>query len=350
MKHGEQASGPNEAIESGSAGRRPAVLGDPPNTSFCHFLARQAARWRFVPRCFRWVAENSPRVAHATDLTASFCLEELHPSPDLRCTSQLTRHLQTAGMVLLASVLIGYAVTPSDQGNPYDAIVGRNVFSLKPPPPPPNPEDLIKKDPPPKIRLQGLTTILGRRQVLFKSQTPAKPGQPAKDESYVLSEGERQGEIEVVAIDENAGTVKFNNHGTPETLNMKDDADKPVLGAAPPPVTAPPGGVPRPVPGVPQPAGAVNPVRPAPGSVTTFGGSPGSIPQRQIRGTSVTAGGLPAGLSSPARTTQQSGQQSLTPEQQVVIMEVQREHNRGNPNFPPLPPTPYAPTPPPLPQ
>lgn len=260
----------------------------------------------------------------------------------------VSRRLATA--IILASTFRAFAVTPNDAGNPYDAIVGRNVFSLKPPPPPPNPEDLIKKDPPPKIRLQGLTTILGRRQVLFKSQTPAKPGQPAKDESYVLSEGERQGEIEVLAIDENAGTIKFKNHGIEETLNMKDDADKPVLGAAPPPVTAPPGGVPRPVPGVPQPAGAVNPVMPAPGSVTTIGGSPSSIPQRQIRGAGGAAGGLPAGFQNPVRQAQDATQQPLTPEQQVLIMEVQREHNKGNPSFPPLPPTPLSPTPPPLPQ
>ncbi|MCW5551146.1 MAG: hypothetical protein KIS67_03160 [Verrucomicrobiae bacterium] len=240
------------------------------------------------------------------------------------------------------------AVTPNDAGNPYEAIVGRNVFSLKPPPPPPNPEDLVKKDPPPKIRLQGLTTILGRRQVLFKSQTPAKPGQPAKDESYVLSEGERQGEIEVVAIDENAGTVKFNNHGTVETLNMKDDADKPVLGAAPPPVTAPPGGVTRPVAGVPTPVAAANPVAPVPGGVVTLGGRPGSIPQRTIRGGGSSATSLASGLQFQTQQTTQVPQKVLTPEEQIVLMEVQREQNRNNPAFPPLPPTPLSP--PPIPQ
>lgn len=270
------------------------------------------------------------------------------PATIIRTSSAVASALTTA--IVIASIYCSFAVTPNDAGNPYETIVGRNVFSLKPPPPPPNPEDLIKKDPPPKIRLQGLTTILGRRQVLFKSQTPAKPGQPAKDESFVLSEGERQGEIEVVAIDENAGTVKFNNHGTVETLNMKDDADKPVLGAAPPPVTPPPGVVPRPAASVPRPVAAVNPVVPAPGSVTTFGGSSGTIPQRQIRGTLGVTGGLPTGLSNPSRTPHISEQQSLTPEQQIAIMEVQRELNKSNPNFPPLPPTPYAPTPPPLPQ
>lgn len=275
-------------------------------------------------------------------------LEQMRRSTTLIRISRAGPSALTTAIVM-TSICCSFAVTPNDLSSPYERIVGRNVFSLKPPTPPPNPEDLVKKEPPPKIRLQGLTTILGRRQVLFKSQTPAKPGQPAKDESYVLSEGERQGEIEVVAIDENAGTVKFNNHGTVETLNMKDDADKPVLGAAPPTVTAPPGGVPRPVSGVPTPVTVANPLVPTPGGVTTFGGGSG-IPQRQIRGTTGTTGGLPAGLSNPSRTPHISEQQSLTPEQQIVVMEVQREHNKSNPNFPPLPPTPYAPTPPPLPQ
>ncbi len=264
-----------------------------------------------------------------------------------RRTATMYHTSRTAPSILSAAVILGsiycsLAFTPNDPGNPYEAIAGRNVFSLKPPPPPPNPEDLIKKDPPPKIRLQGLTTILGRRQVLFKSQTPAKPGQPAKDESYVLSEGERQGEIEVVAIDENAGTVKFNNHGTVETLNMKDDADKPVLGAAPPPVTALPGGAPRPVTGVPAPVVAANPVAPVPGGVVTLGGSSGAIPQRTIRGASSMGGAPASGLNNPAGTRQPSPQNVLTPDEQMVIMEVQRERNKNNPNFPPLPPTPLT--------
>jgi len=44
--------------------------------------------------------------------------------------------------------------------------------------------------------------------------------------SCVLSEGERQGEIEVLEIDGRAGTVKFSNHGTVQTLNLKTDGDR----------------------------------------------------------------------------------------------------------------------------
>lgn len=274
---------------------------------------------------------------------SEYFTEQMQPARYMQFSSWIIFRGFITVTVLLGSVYGSFAFTPDDAGNPYRAIVGRNVFSLKPPPPPPNPEDLVKRDPPPKIRLQGLTTILGRRQVLFKTQSSAKPGQPAKDESFVLSEGERQGEIEVLAIDENAGTIKFKNHGIEETLNMKDDADKPVLGAAPPPVTAPPGAVPRPVPGVPQPAGAVNPVMPTPGSVTTIGGVPGSIPQRTIRGASPVTGAAAAGFNSPVGAKEQSPSVVLTPDEQVLIMEVQRERNKNNPNYPPLPPTPLTP-------
>ena len=43
----------------------------------------------------------------------------------------------------------------------------------------------------------GIMSIFGQLQVLFKVAIPAKAEQPAKDESYILSEGQRQDEIEV---------------------------------------------------------------------------------------------------------------------------------------------------------
>jgi hypothetical protein len=63
-------------------------------------------------------------------------------------------------------------------------------------------------------------SIFGRLQVLFKTAGTAKPGQPAKDEFYILSEGQRQDEIEVIRIDEKASLVTFNNHGTVQELPL----------------------------------------------------------------------------------------------------------------------------------
>lgn len=130
---------------------------------------------------------------------------------------------------LLGVLVLGansHAARASTKENPYaKAIIGRNAFSLKaatlativdPPRPPP-----------PRITLQGMTTICGRPQVLIKVLMPSRPGEPAKEISCVLSEGERQGEIEVLEIDDRSGTVQFNNHGTGQTLNLKDDGAQP---------------------------------------------------------------------------------------------------------------------------
>ena len=63
-------------------------------------------------------------------------------------------------------------------------------------------------------------SIFGQLQVLFKVAGTAKPGQPAKDEFYILSEGQRQDEIEVIHIDEKASLVTFNNHGTVQEIPL----------------------------------------------------------------------------------------------------------------------------------
>jgi hypothetical protein len=107
-----------------------------------------------------------------------------------------------SGLVLNAGTRAGDAVSPN---NPYAPIVVRNIFGLNPPPPvdaaPPG-------DPPPKITLNGIMSIFDHQlQVLFKVAGTAKPGQPAKDESYILSEGQRQDEIEVTHIDEKASST-----------------------------------------------------------------------------------------------------------------------------------------------
>jgi hypothetical protein len=92
---------------------------------------------------------------------------------------------------------------------------------------------------------------------LLKTTPSAKPGEPPKEKSYLLREGERQDDLEVLVIDENIGAVKVRCAGTEMTVNFKDNA---VATAAPaPPVPGPPGapatspGVPAARPGVPGP-------------------------------------------------------------------------------------------------
>jgi hypothetical protein len=68
-------------------------------------------------------------------------------------------------------------------------------------------------DPPPKITPNGIMTIFGRLQALFKVAAKVKPGQPPKEDAFVLAEGERQDGIEVKKINQPDGIVTFDNHG-----------------------------------------------------------------------------------------------------------------------------------------
>jgi hypothetical protein len=222
----------------------------------------------------------------------------------------------------LAVVATSEAVT--DGAGPYEKIVARNAFNLRPA----TPKDAaseVPEVPAPKITLQGISSILGTRKVLFKIQTAPMPGQPAKEQSYILSEGQREDEIEVLAIDENAGTVRFNNHSVMQTLDLKTDSAKPSGGGAPAPA---PGMVPRP--GVPPPMPTAGVPNPNQGGVTTLGGLR-NIPTRNLRTTPQAGGSAgaagPGALGSTAGTLQSTPQMqnSMTPEEQQILIEAQKD-------------------------
>ncbi len=157
----------------------------------------------------------------------------------------------TCGLgLLLAAALIGVAA-PSPSTNDYRGISSRNMFGLKPAQPtvvePPTP-------PLPKVILTGvITAILGNDRALLKEQiAPAGTGGAAREVSMILAEGQREGDIEVVEIDEQAETVRITNCGTPMTLTVEKDGAK--LPATRPPVAVPP--APPPSPPRPQGSGA----------------------------------------------------------------------------------------------
>ena len=221
----------------------------------------------------------------------------------------------------------------ASSGNPYGPIVVRNVFGLNPPGPvDPTPPG----DPPPKITPNGIMSIFGQLQVLFKV-APIKPGPNAKEESYVLSEGQQQDDIEVTQINEKAGVITFNNHGTVQTLPL---ANTPAL-------TTSPGG------------GASNPNFPIPGGgiPARFGGRPGGPGGGPGMGRShgpgssgdnSVPGGNPFSSSAAARSgtsAQQSTTPAMTPEERVIATEVQREmyRSQGNPIAGLIPPTALTP-------
>ena len=251
-----------------------------------------------------------------------------------------------SGLVLNAGARADDVVLPN---NPYAPIVVRNVFGLNPPQPV---DTNATQADLPKITPNGIMSIFGQLQVLFKIAGTAKPGQPAKDESYILSEGQRQDEIEVIQIDEKASLVTFNNHGTVQEL--------PLAKANPPVVNTPAAasGGPVPIQNFLAPNG-VN----SGGIPGHFGGrsasGPGAARNRGMGngGNNFNNGGnqnpnsqaIPMGGGSILQSTptgagysgQQQPQNTMTPEAQVIMMEAQRAQwqNEGNPAAAIIPPT-----------
>lgn len=234
------------------------------------------------------------------------------------------------------------AIAPDPPSDHYQGIQDRNAFALKPPPainnPPPPPPSL------PKLILTGITTILGNKRALLKAlplNTP--PGQTAKEESLILTEGQRQGNVEVLNIDENAGSVRVNNSGTVMTLTFEKDGAKltntpPVL---PSPTNAnlvPPALLPT---ALPNRAAGLNP-------------KPRSLPAREMRsqgvlGPSQTSvpnqtgaiGAVPA-VPNPAAIAPLP--QDLTPDEQAIVLELQRQSGGPPAVVSPATPQPGAPT------
>ena len=63
--------------------------------------------------------------------------------------------------------------------------------------------------PQPKVKLLGITTVLPHKRVILRVQFPARPGEAAREQTLILEEHQRIGEVEVLEIDESAGTVRL---------------------------------------------------------------------------------------------------------------------------------------------
>jgi hypothetical protein len=176
--------------------------------------------------------------------------------------------------------------------SPYQGIVERNVFGLKPPPPPPDPE--ASKPPPPRIFLQGITTFGGVKRALLKAQLPPKPGdKPTGEQSFILAEGQRDGDIEVLEIRTDGGvsSVKVNDFGTITNLTFEKDGIKGAPGAVPTP------GIP------PQP----RTVMAVPGAMGGPGGVPPPLGTRPLRGGAVSSQATGEGGNTPGLTGSGAG-------------------------------------------
>lgn len=243
----------------------------------------------------------------------------------------------SALLVVFFACAKGWADTKE---NPYEAIVERNPFGLKPPPPPPDPSTNAPPAvaaPLATVELTGITDILGNRRALLE----IVPGPGKQMIKPILAEGERVESVEVVAINMEKNEVTVKNGTVVSNLTFK--VVKATATAAAPAGTPPPAF-----------KGAANPLTPpihqavpqspyaqpsSRNSVMVGGGAP-SVPNpvTPVTPTGAVADGFRSIPSRNIRTTAPQGQPSL--EEHYIMTEL----NRGTHNLP-LPPTPLNPNP-----
>jgi len=247
------------------------------------------------------------------------------------------------GLVLIAGARAADPAPPDAllADNPYAPVVIRNVFGLNPPTTNDPNAEALAANPPLKITPNGIMDIFGQLQVLYK--VAPKPGQKdAKEESYILSEGQQQDDIEVIHINQKTGLITFNNHGTVQELPL---ANTPAVNT---PAPGPGGGGPGGGGGIPPRIGG-----PRFGSMGGGGGVIGGSGSsgrfgNQNRGagsgpsmnpdTTGASGGFSGG--GTASTTSQS-QSDISAEEQMVLIAAQhlKAQQEGHPSAPIFPPT-----------
>ena len=247
-----------------------------------------------------------------------------------------------SGLVLCASAR---ADNVASADNPYTPIVTRNIFGLKP--------VSVDDTPPadlPKITLNGIMSTLGKVQVLFKV-AGGSPGQAAKDHFYILSEGQRQDEVEVMHINTQTSLVTFNNHGTVQDIPL---ANAPTGNTSAPGRGGSFGG-----PGLPRPATTFyggnggNSVGSSSGRGGTDGQNRGmgnnanQNPDSPVLGGGMTVQSLQSSQSSSRIYNPQQQQDNMTAQQRATLIEIQRQAYQNDPNPANqrlanlLPPTPF---------
>lgn len=143
------------------------------------------------------------------------------------------------GALAIAALCTGANVATGQSSTEiYGQIPARNLFGLHDP-------VIPQVDPPPrvlpKVALTGIWTMGGKLAVV-KVQNSPKAGEQPGELSLILGEGQRESGIEILQINEKAGTIRVNNSGTEMTIGFDKDAGK-VASTPPPgpgPTTAPP--------------------------------------------------------------------------------------------------------------
>src|SRR5678815_1575567 len=106
--------------------------------------------------------------------------------------------------VFTAIAIVAVSAVPSvladARPNPYLSIVDRNPFGIKPPLPPPTIEQPQVMAPLAKVVLTGVENMFGKPRALLEI-TESEPGKGPVVNKRILREGERDGSVEVLAID-----------------------------------------------------------------------------------------------------------------------------------------------------
>jgi hypothetical protein len=218
---------------------------------------------------------------------------------------------------------------PPDSANGYQKIPERNMFGLKEPPPAVQPTNVEPQTALPKIFLTGITTLGGFKRALFSIQSPAKTGQPAKEEYLMLTEGQRENGIEVLSVDEIAKEVKVNNSGTIMSLNFEKNG---VKTAAPSPVQNQPNQPGASTPGVATVIPSANPstgamMPPQTGYRRTLR-LPNSVPTPPVPTVPVSPPPSSAALGVPGATAQRQAAGTstpVTPEEELLLRALQEK-------------------------
>lgn len=134
-------------------------------------------------------------------------------------------------MMTKAGTLIGLAFLPffallaEEAPNPYEAIIFRNAFGLKPPPPPQpvTPPSTAQRSLP-ELTLTGIADFSFKKWALLVATERGKP-----PKSYTLTEGQQADGLEVIGIDVHAGTVRVRLEDSELMLSFKEQEHKQLL-------------------------------------------------------------------------------------------------------------------------
>ena len=229
--------------------------------------------------------------------------------------------------------------TLSDPSNPYAAILARNVFRLVPVPPPPA---QTNKTDEPLIGTLRMTGFLRFPGMPYKALFVDTPKDPKVEATYfTLSEGESDGQLEVLKLMQDKEAAEVIHAGTRLTVYLKDSK----------PTNFPPASATGPGAGAPQAGGPGNGAVAMGGggggggvaigggmpiSSPTTGGGGQQIPPRTMRG------GASSGVATPQGTTAGSaGPQSAAESAARMVLSSQ-----AGGNMPPALPMPRRKLPP----